>query len=595
VKNTDNLLLDGLFLDQTGWAEDYRYDLSGEGGQPPSIYSHNVYVQHDSQDVTFRDSITMRGAAFGAQIRPGGFIEDNVFLDNNAALNMLGGDSSGLGPGGQYSVASGNLVTSAGHRDAEGHNGGLSMGIINNAYGTALIDNIVAHLADPENAAEQEAKTTTHQGLDNKKEAYYDDTILYNWIGSNDVDRGRDPSPDLNTDGLNPDTLDDTTIQNFAAELLNDPNATIADLANYLRGIADGTIDDDVTADDIIAYFRAGFGVDTFERVVNGTMRFTPDDRGEGFRWDNRLNWNEEQTPINGDNVELGGNWVVSGGTVAINDLDMGDGGALTVNHGKLSVTGELTGGTDAALRIESAGQFWVEDYHDTAQLDIDVDGGRFANTGFFDGLLDMDVTDGQALLGVDGSEFEIGAGSSLTIHGDDARVGFDGEDNGIAVLRLEDGGRLEMIADSSGFATIEEFRSGAFDQDDPGVLSAVDMGKGTLMLDISALGGGAGDHVLVHADEIAGVFDTIEIVGLGSNRDATLNFDYEADQVVLSLGAAGQGSGAINLMTTGEMTDTDSLALWEALTEGQGTYEDMDLNTEVNGQDYDEDDFIAA
>jgi hypothetical protein len=93
----------------------------------------------------------------------------------------------------------------------------------------------------------------------------------------------------------------------------------------------------------------------------------------------------------------------------------------------------------------------------------------------------------------------------------------------------------------------------------------------------------------------LPGSFDTIEIVGLGSNRDATLNFDYEADQVVLSLGAAGQGSGAINLMTTGEMTDTDSLALWEALTEGQGTYEDMDLNTEVNGQDYDEDDFIAA
>jgi hypothetical protein len=71
-------------------------------------------------------------------------------------------------------------------RDADGHNGGLSMGIINNAYAPPLVDNIVAHLADPDNPPSRRRRRWTHQGLDNKREAYYDDTIVYNWIGSND-------------------------------------------------------------------------------------------------------------------------------------------------------------------------------------------------------------------------------------------------------------------------------------------------------------------------------------------------------------------------------------------------------------------------
>jgi hypothetical protein len=92
VKKTENLLLDGLFLDQIGWAEDYRYDLSGEGGQPPSIYSHNIYIQHDSTDVTLRDSITMRGAVLrgaDAARRPD---RGQRVHRQQRRLNMLGGD-----------------------------------------------------------------------------------------------------------------------------------------------------------------------------------------------------------------------------------------------------------------------------------------------------------------------------------------------------------------------------------------------------------------------------------------------------------------------------------------------------------------------
>jgi hypothetical protein len=171
----------------------------------------------------------------------------------------------------------------------------------------------------------------------------------------------------------------------------------------------------------------------------------------------------------------------------------------------------------------------------------------------------------------------EMAPAAVVTIDGDDAKVGFDGEDNGIAVLRLEDGSELRMIADGSGFATIEEFRSGAHDSDTPDVLSAFDMGEGTLLIDIGAIAGGAArEEVLVDTDQIVGMFDDVEFIGLGANQDATLTVDYETDKVTVASGPAGQGSGKINVATVGNMLNAaEDAEIWDALTEGQGTYEE--------------------
>ena len=35
----------------------------------------------------------------------------------------------------------------------------------------------------------------------------------------------------------------------------------------------------------------------------------------DGVRWDNRINWDTEDAPDNGDSVDLNGNWVQYGGT----------------------------------------------------------------------------------------------------------------------------------------------------------------------------------------------------------------------------------------------------------------------------------------
>ena len=317
---------------------------------PPSYYNHNLYVQENVTDITVRDNIFMRGSSFGAQVRPGGVIEGNSFIDNNAALNFFSG--------GNYTLALDNLVTSAGYKRVSDYEGALSMGIDNQGKQTSMIDNIIAHLADPNNRAEQALKTKVHKALADST-GYVNDTIVYNWsqttgkISSTNIDR--------NVAGLSKSVLDQTTIQNFTADLLGKKTATISDLANYLRAQADGKLDEVVDADVINAFFRKGFGLDTTLRDTAEVVRFTPDDRADGFRWDNRLNWSTEDLPgtQDGDSVDLGGNRVLFGAeTVTVDDFIFGNFGQLKATSGKLEITGDIsTGKTGNLLQIDNAGQ----------------------------------------------------------------------------------------------------------------------------------------------------------------------------------------------------------------------------------------------
>jgi hypothetical protein len=234
----------------------------------------------------------------------------------------------------------------------------------------------------------------------------------------------------------------------------------------------------------------------------------------------------------------------------------------------------------------------------DVHKLYISGEGDPFINTGFFDELLDMHViANGQALLGVDDAVMALHQGSVITVQGDNAKVGFDGEAGGVSVLRMETGSELRMIADGGGFSTIAEFRSGAHENEIPNVLSAFDMGEGTLLIDIGAIAGGAArEEILVDTDEVVGMFDDVEFIGLGANQDATLTVDYDSDRVTVTLGAAGQGTGQINVATVGnELNAAENAEIWDALTEGQGTYEEADQTPTVNGEELDEDDILAA
>jgi hypothetical protein len=374
--------------------------------------------------------------------------------------------------------------------------------------------------------------------------------------------------------------LDQTTIQRFTADLLGTDTATIDDLAQYLRAqIINGALDP-VDADRIIDYFQQAFGIAPDIRTEAETLRFVPDDRGDGVRWDNRLNWDTDDLPgqINGDSVNLAGNWVsYAAMTSTIDDLDFGSGGKLNVTSGHLKITGDTSVGERGALiDVSKAGQLWLTGYADSDMLDIDVTGGRFANRGDFSGTFDLNVSGGQAILAASGASMTVAEGSRLTVTGDDAKLGFDGDDGGIATL-LVNGGRIDFMADASGFVGIGEFRSGHFG-DAPDVLSGINLGSGVLGIDITALNGKALQDTLFAADEILGSFDAIELVGLAADQDATITFDYEADELIFRVTEAGTGTGQTSVAFVGDMMDASAAGdLWAALTEGQGTYEDID------------------
>ena len=566
----EGLLIENTLFDRNGWEEGDDPNLSLSGNQPPSKFNHNIYLGEDTTDVTIRDSVIMRGASFGAQVRGGGFVEDNVFLDNNAAVFVGKGGSDYSG---NYSLFSGNVTTSAGHRDAE-LIGFLASGMGDFGEMNTHIGNIVTHLADPNNPTEIAAKTTANHAIDDAEGAYYFDTIVYNWAA---VTKAYE---DLNVDGLDPDVLDQTTIQNYAADLIGSTSATIDDLANYLRAKGPELVDGKTDAELIIEYFQESFGILPDTRFTSDTLRFVPNDLGDGIRWDNRLNWSTEDLPgtISGDSVDLAGNWVTYGGSTTIRDLEFGDGGSLRATHGYLNVEGDTTSDGDGAeIDVDGSGQIWLNGYSDTEELDVDVDGGRFANTGAMDGLVDITVNDGQILLATDNARLDLFDGSKLTINGDDAKVGFEGLNNGEAVLRLNDEGTLRFAAADGRLGTIEEFRSGFNGDAANRVESGINFGEGTLELDLTGLASGAGSYTLVSTDEMVGAFSNIDVTGLGSNRDMQILFDYTNDELVVNMGATGSGSGEIGISMTGNQTDAQTNSdLWQALTNGMQPLSDQ-------------------
>jgi len=578
----DGMLIEGNFFDLNGWEVGYNENGTGPY-QPPSMFSHNMYLGADNTDMTLRDTISMRASSFGANVRSGGFFEDNVLIDNNAGFNNRGGDYQGAGPVGEYALYTDNVITSGAYKDAE-MIGGRAWGMRDSGEMSTLVDNIITHMADPNNPAELDYKTKSELSYFSDS-AYYDDTIVYNWEGAEN--NQKDHPTEQNVEGLDKNVLDQTTIQLFTEQLLGKQGATITDLANYLRAQAEGEFDEVVDADLIIRFFQEGFGLAADIRTEAETLRFVPDDLGDGVRWDNRMNWTTEDLPgqVEGDSVDLGGNTVIFNGlgNAEIDEMEFGPGGRLELYGGKLTTTGALTteeGGGEVFLT--KAGQLWT-DGHQGDGLDIEADGGRFVNTGALsDASLDAD--DAQAILATGGAIWGVSAGETLSIDGR-SEAGFDDDDGGVALLSFEKGGTLHLDVADGKLGSIEEFRSGAFG-DSPDVRSGIDLGDGSLKIDLAGLSAAEGtDLMLLDADEIIGAFDSADIAGLGS-RNAKVVIDYVNDKVSLELSS---GSGKVTFQTVGEQSDVSvgEQALWDALTAGQGVFDEAPPEIPEDEEEY--------
>ncbi|MEL6467649.1 MAG: hypothetical protein AAFQ58_22010 [Pseudomonadota bacterium] len=569
--NSNGLLIENTLFAQIGWEEGYDPNGDGDLPQPPSQFTQNVYVADSGLDFTFRDNVSTKAASYGLQARGGGLVEDNLFAENNAALFLAGGSHSSGEHAGNYSLVNGNVITSAAYKGAN-LIGALSRGLHDISMDSTLLDNIVAHLADPNDPDDIAAKEFNNGGLILENSVTFDNTIVYNWEGT------RASSFDLeqNIDGLDTDVLDATTYNTLAQSVLNDPNATADDLAEYLKT-------NDFNTDELLAFFKDAFEVVVAETAAGTTHTFVPNALGGGIRWDNRINWDNNTLPQNGDSVDLNGNWVHFAANVDLQDITFGDGADLKVTAGRLDIEDTTTvGDGTATLHIDDAGQFWTNGVAAGDDLDVDVDGGRFANTGEISGGVSFDITDGQVLLATDGAALTLEAGDVLEITGTQAKVGFDGEDRLTAGLYLKEGATLSFVADDQGLETIEEFRSGGLG-DTPEVYSKVDLGQSGLQIDVTEIAGDISDSLLIDVDELLGTFDTIALIGLGDQQDAEVMIDYESDTVSLRLFADGEGTGETFLTTVGDtLTPAIARPLWDVLTDGHGTFEEADEEPEL-------------
>lgn len=562
--HTDGLLVEDTLFAQIAWEQGYDPDGDGSLPQPPNLFSHNLYLSDSVLDVTFRDNVTTHAASYGLQARGGAFIEDNLVGETNAGITANGGNFSGDGFSGNYALWNGNVVTSSSYHVAT-QIGALSRGLFDTGKDSTLLDNIVAHMADPNDPADIALKEYNNGGLYFGSTPVFDNTIVYNWVGT------RSSSFDLeqNTDGLDPDILNATTYNTLAQNVLGDPDATADDLVDYLKV-------NDFDTDTLLAFFKDAFGIDVSETAPGTTHTFIPNALGGGIRWDNRINWDNDTLPKDGDSVELNGNWVTYATNVDLQNLTFGSGGALNVIAGRLDVEGLTTVGQGTAtLSVDDAGQFWTHGVAAGDDLDIEVDGGRFANTGDIAGGVSFDITDGQVLLGTGGASTTLEAGDTLAIDGTEAKVGFDGDDGRTAGLYLNDDAVLRFVADADGLETIEEFRSGGFG-DAPNVHSEVDLGMSDLQIDVTEIAGEVSSSLLINVDELSGGFETVELIGLGDQQDAELIIDYDADTVSLRLYADGDGTGATFLTTVGAASShLVSRSPWDVLTANQGTFEE--------------------
>ncbi|WP_207101606.1 hypothetical protein [Paracoccus shandongensis] len=422
--NAEGILVDSCLIDHTGWVEGYDFNGSATLPHPPSKYSHALYFQTNTFDITVRHNLLSRASSCGVQMRSGLHLEGNLFLDNNlqVAANSFDGKA-------QFNNVLDNIGYSAGYRRVAYEEGAVDWGFTVNGPGSALMGNVLAHHANPDNAAEIAARPdANHDSYRANSSAttessakLYNDTQVWKW--------GKFPAK--NVDGISETTLDQTTIQRRAGNRLGKASGTIAE---YVTHVAAAPSIGDIVREDM-RWVKDRFGTPIPARTAPAALVFQPDPRIDGFRWDNRRNWSTFDLPGThvADSVDLAGNFVRFGTVNADIAALKSGGGLLDVTSGRLKI-GTLTDAADMIVRL--AGQVWLDAA--PQPLSLEAVSGRLMLSGAASALDLYAGGQAQALLGPDAT---VGADQALVVSGQRARVGWDG--TGTAALTIA--GALEF------------------------------------------------------------------------------------------------------------------------------------------------------
>jgi hypothetical protein len=177
MAGTHGVLIEENLFDHNGWNDQVP-------GAEPTIFNHNLYVDNGNTDVVLRNNIFLRASSHGAQLRPGGIANGNLFAYN--AIGLLVGGGTAPEAGGVTGEVIDNVVLH-----------GTDIGPMVKEYGIDL-DNIRT-LTVRNNVIANARSPKGNTGLTPEmKGVTYSHNTIYNWPkGQNTSESCADPSRDL--------------------------------------------------------------------------------------------------------------------------------------------------------------------------------------------------------------------------------------------------------------------------------------------------------------------------------------------------------------------------------------------------------------
>lgn len=414
----------GAAFDHNGWAEPYEINGTFDpvtAKQPPSIYSHNMYLgEFYNHDVTWEDIISIRASSIAGQMRPGGLTIGCVGIENPGGWQNQGRvHSDPNGTRGSWPITIKTVSTLGVNRPyINNQNGAKTKAFDFEAAYPAIIDTLAIHAGFPREQVQGQGPVGWGTG------AAFNNHVEIDW------------KADQNTAGLDLALAETITIENWATQRIGEPS-TKEDYYAYLRTLTYSQRHAEIKAANryFLSAREGNMLLPLEERTEPETLGFRVNPLGEGFRSDNPLNWTSGDTPINGDSIDLHGNrmvWVKE--TRSLNALNVGAGGVHEGSSGKVSYESMVAGGK---VKVSHSHKLYIANFDG----DAEVRGGRFMNIGNGQGNIDASGQ-GETVLG----NFTVGNGQKARICGDMGKFGWDA----IAPtgdLIIEDGGTLEFHA----------------------------------------------------------------------------------------------------------------------------------------------------
>jgi hypothetical protein len=167
--NVEDVLIEENLFDHDGWND----KVPGAG---KTIFNHDMYIQHgnwgDDFNIVVRNNIIARASSHGCQLRPGGTLENNLFLKNpNSAFVAY-----------STSIMKNNVVLGS---DNIGPGNARGQGLeVLNCPAVIVEDNIIAHKNDPvNNLSAFSYHPLLKEAPANQAIAEFRNNIVYDWTG----------------------------------------------------------------------------------------------------------------------------------------------------------------------------------------------------------------------------------------------------------------------------------------------------------------------------------------------------------------------------------------------------------------------------